>query len=117
MYPRLLLNFCERALCRAPNNFKFPINRLCHALNKREEKPNAEIVSTKFPDYKIIYAFPYIEHVSAINFVKHRFTFFIGAAVPVILGLHLTDIISFDIASSSIASGKTLHFFKLIMIL
>ncbi|XP_012221177.1 transmembrane protein 186 [Linepithema humile] len=105
MYPRLLLNLCERSLCRASSSFKFPINRLSHALNKREEKPNTEIVSTRFSDYKIIYTFPYIKHVRAINVVKRRLTFFVAAAVPVIVGLHLADIISFDIASSSIASG------------
>lgn len=115
MYPRLLSNLCERSLCRVLNSFKFPINRLSHALHKHEEKPNAEIVSTRFPDYKIIYTFHYIKHISALNTAKRRLTFFVGAAGPIIVGLQLADIISFDIASSSIASGKMLQsdiFFK-----
>jgi len=118
MYPRLLLNFCEQSLCRASSSFKLSINRLSHALNKREEKPNAEIVS-RFPDYKVIYTFPHIKYVSAINFVKRRLTLFVGAAVPVIFGLHLADIVSFDVASSSVATGEMLHidiFLKLIIV-
>lgn len=108
MYSRLLLNLCERSLCRASSNFKLPINKSNHALRKHEEKPSAEIVSTKFPDYKIIYIFPYVKQISALNIVKYRLTLFVGAAVPLIAGLHLADIVSFDIASSGVATGVLL---------
>lgn len=108
MYLRLLTNLCERSLYRASSNVGLRIDRLCHAANKNEKKQEEEIVSTKFPDYKIIYIFPYIRYISMINVVKFRMTVLTGMVVPVVAGLYLTNIMSFDMAISAIASGKIL---------
>lgn len=106
MYLRLLTNLCERSLYRASSNVGLQINRLCHAANKNEEKQEVEILSTRFPGYKAIYIFPYIKYISIINIVKYRMTMLTAIAAPMIAGLYLVDIMPFDIASSSIASGK-----------
>lgn len=108
MYFRLLTRLCERSLYRTSSNVRPQISRLCRAANKNEEKREVEINSTRFPGYKVIYTFPYAKHASAINIVKHRITIFTVAAVPVIVGLCLTDIVSLDTAVSAITSGKTL---------
>ncbi|XP_050460158.1 transmembrane protein 186 [Cataglyphis hispanica] len=104
MYFRLLTNICERSLYRTSNNVRLQINRPCHAI-KNEEKRKVEITSTRFPDYKIIYSFPYIKYASTINMVKHKITLFTAAVVPVIVGFYLTDTVSLDTATSAIASG------------
>lgn len=108
MYLRLLTNLCERSLYRASSNVGLRINRLCHAANKNEKKQEMEIVSTRFPDYKAIYIFPYIRFISIINKVKFQMTVIIATAMPVIAGLYLTNIMSLDMAISAIASGKIL---------
>ncbi|XP_070151705.1 transmembrane protein 186-like [Polyergus mexicanus] len=107
MYLRLLTNICDRSLYRTSNNARLQINRLCHAVNKYEEKREMEtIISTRFPDYKVIYSFPYIKHASVINIVKHRITIFTTAfIVPVMVGLYLTDIVSSDTTTSVIGSS------------
>lgn len=66
------------------------------------------VISTRFPDYKVIYSFPYIKHASVINIVKHRITIFTATVVPVMVGLYLTDIVSLDTTTSAIASSKIL---------
>lgn len=106
MYLRLLTNLCERSLYRASSNVGLRINRLCHAANKNEKKQ--EIVSKRFPDYKVIYIFPYIRYISVINKVKFQMTVIIATTMPVIAGLYLTNIMSLDMAISAIASGKIL---------
>lgn len=105
MYLRLLTNLCERFLYRASSNVGLRINRLCHAANKNEEKQEAKIVSTRFPDYKVIYIFPYIKYISVINKVKFPLTILTATAVPVIAGLYLTNIMSLEMTISSITSG------------
>lgn len=107
MYFRLLTNICERSLYRPSNNVRLQINRPCHAI-KNEEKRQVEITSTRFPDYKVIYSFPYIKYASIINIVKHRITIFTASVVPVMVGLYLTDTVSLDTTTSAIASGKIL---------
>lgn len=109
MYLRLLTSLCERSLYRASSNVGFQINRLCHVANKNEGKQEVKTVSTKFPDYKAIYVFPYIKYISIINVVKYQMTVLTVIAVPMITGLYLTDIIPLDIAGSSIASSKILQ--------
>lgn len=107
MYSRLLLNLCERSLYRASSNVRLNIKRSSHhAASKEETKRQEEIVSTIFPDYKVIYVFPFIKQACGINVVKRRFTKFIGVATPVIVGLHLTSILSFDMTFVAIACGK-----------
>ena len=112
MYSRLLSNFCERAknvfLYRASNSIRCSnIKTLSHiAKNKNEEKQKVEIVSTKFPDYEVIYMFPFVKQACGLNVVKYRFTMFIGVATPVIIGFHLTNFLPFDVTSTSITVGK-----------
>ncbi|XP_012064279.1 PREDICTED: uncharacterized protein LOC105627610 [Atta cephalotes] len=111
MYSRLLSNFCERAknvfLYRASNSIRCSnIKTLSHiAKNKNEEKQKVEIVSTKFPDYEVIYMFPFVKQACGLNVVKYRFTMFIGVATPVIIGFHLTNFLPFDVTSTSITVG------------
>lgn len=108
MYFRLLTNICERSLYRTSNNVRLQISRPCHAVNKNEEKREVEITSTRFPDYKMIYSFPYIKYASIINIIKQRITIFTAAVVPVMVGLYLTDTVALDTTTSAIASGKIL---------
>lgn len=105
MYFRLLTNLCKRSLYRPSSNVGLQVGRLCHAAAKNEEKREVETASIKFPDYKIIYSFPYIRYVSAMNVTKYRLTIFILAFTPAMAGLNLMDIVPFDITSSCIASG------------
>ena len=107
MYSRLLSNLCERFLYRASNSVRYSnIKTLSHVANKNEEKQKVEIVSTKFPDYEVIYMFPFIKQACSLNVVKYRFTIFVGVATPVIIGLHLASLLPFDVTSASIAIGK-----------
>lgn len=107
MYSRLLLNLCERFLYRTSNSVSYSnIKTISHVANKNEEKQKVEIVSTKFPDYEVIYTFPFIKQVCGLNIVKYRFTIFVGVATPMIIGLHLASILSFDTTIVSIAAGK-----------
>jgi len=105
MYPRLLLNLYERSLYRASSSIRLNINRLNHVANKDEEERKAKTVSTRFPDYKVIYIFPFAKQACGINVVKYRFTIFTGIATPVIFGLHLASILPFDITVVSITTG------------
>lgn len=106
MYSRLLLNLCERSLYRASSNVRLNVKRSSHVASKEETKRQEEIVSTIFPDYKVVYVFPYIKQACGINVVKRRFTILTGVATPVIVGLNLASILSFDITAVSITSGK-----------
>lgn len=124
MYPRLLLNLCERSLYRVSSGVKSSVKRLSHVASKDEEKRKVENVSTRFPDYKekrkvetvsnastrfpdhkIIYVFPYTKQACGINVVKRRLTLFAGVATPVIIGLHLASILPFDITIVTITTG------------
>jgi hypothetical protein len=106
MYPRLLLKFCERSLYRISSGVRLNVRRLGHVAKKDEKEREAEPVSTKFPDYKVIYVFPFVKHVSGINIVKRRFTIFAAIATPVIFGLHLASILPVEITAVSIITGK-----------
>lgn len=106
MYPRLLLNLCERSLYRVSSGVKLNNKRFSHVANKDIEKREAETVSTRFTDYKVIYMFPFVKQVSGINIIKLRFTIVTGVATPVIIGLHLAGILSFDTTVVSITTGK-----------
>lgn len=113
MYARLRSSFRERCLHRASSNVKLQLDRSNRAARNEgvEEKPReteAETVSTRFPDYKVIYTFPRIKYVSALNATKLRFTYFTGAIVPVIVGLRLFDVVSFEVAVTSITCGTIL---------
>jgi len=100
-------------LYRASNSVRYSnIKTLSHVANKNEEKQKVEIVSTKFPDYEVIYMFPFVKQACGLNVVKYRFTMFIGVATPVIIGLHLTNFLPFDVTSTSIAVGKIETYFK-----
>ncbi|KYN11640.1 PREDICTED: transmembrane protein 186 [Trachymyrmex cornetzi] len=106
MYSRLLSNLCERFLYRASNSVRYSnIKTLSHVANKNEEKQKVEIVSTKFPDYEVIYMLPFAKQACSLNVIKYRFTIFVGVATPAIIGLHLTSILSYDVISVSIAIG------------
>ncbi|KAL6262327.1 hypothetical protein P5V15_007418 [Pogonomyrmex californicus] len=104
MYPRLLLNLCERSLYRASNCIRLDVKRLSNAANKNE-KNLPEVNSTKFPDYKVIYIFPSIKQVCALNVVKNRFTVLSGVAAPVLIGLKYTNILSFETSISLLLAG------------
>lgn len=104
MYFRLFTRLCGRSLYRT-SNVGPQVNKLCHAVKKNEEKREIEISSERFPDYKVIYIFPYVKHASVINHVKYRLTIFTGAAVPVIAGFYFINFVSLETAVSAIASG------------
>lgn len=106
MYPRLLLNLCKRSSYRASSGVRLNFKRSSHVANKDLKKRETEIVSTKFPDYRIIYIFPFIKQVSGINALKRRFTILTGAATPVIISLHLVNILPFEATVASIITGK-----------
>ncbi|XP_024878996.1 transmembrane protein 186 [Temnothorax curvispinosus] len=110
MYPRLLLNLYKRSLHRASNSIRLNslnIKTLSHAATKKEseEKQHAKVVSERFPDYKIIYIFPFVKQVCGINVVKRRVTIFAAAATPVIIGLHLAGILPLDLTVVTITTG------------
>lgn len=105
MYLRLLLNLCKRSSYRVSNGVRSNVRRFSHIANKDEEKQKVEIVSTRFPDYKVIYTLPLLKQACSINVVKHRFTIFTAVATPVIVGLHLTSVLSLDAAIVSITTG------------
>lgn len=107
MCPRLLLNLCKRSLYRASNGVRSNITRLSHVASKDEKKhQELEIVSERFPNYKVIYIFPFVKQACGINVTKRRFTILVGATTPVIIGLYLSDILSSDITTVSLASGN-----------
>ncbi|XP_076645065.1 transmembrane protein 186-like [Halictus rubicundus] len=62
----------------------------------------------KYPDYEIVYTFPYIKHVSAINVIKRNQTVFTGACTLTCIGARLLDFISTDICLSAIATSSIL---------
>ncbi|XP_012543641.1 transmembrane protein 186 [Monomorium pharaonis] len=107
MYPRLLLNFCERFLYRVTcNHIRLNVKRASYVASEDEkERKKVEPVSMKFPDYEVIYRFPFIKLVASINIMKRRFTVLTAAVTPVIFGLHLASILSFDITIVSITTG------------
>ncbi|KYM94996.1 PREDICTED: transmembrane protein 186-like [Cyphomyrmex costatus] len=106
MYSRLLLNFCERFLYRTSNSVRSPnIKTISHVANKSEEKRKEEFTSTRFPDYEVIYVFPFIKQACGINVVKYRFTIFTGVVAPIIVGLHLANFLPFDITTVSLTTG------------
>ncbi|XP_011150124.1 transmembrane protein 186 [Harpegnathos saltator] len=105
MYSRLALKLCERSLYRVLSNVRLQCSTLSHATKKRDvEKPTMELASKKFPGYKIIYFFPYVAHVSAVNAGKRSFTYITGAVVPVMIGLYLINAVSNNIAGASIST-------------
>lgn len=106
MYPRLLLNLYKRSLRRASNSVRVNITRLSHVASK-DEKKHQEIVSERFPDYKVIYVFPFIKQACSVNVTKRRFTIFAVATTPVIIGLYLAGILPLDITAVSITSGNS----------
>lgn len=109
MYHRLCLNLYERSLYRISSGVRFQFSRLNHIASKDEAQRNVETVLTKFPDYKIIYSFPYIKYMGNINRMKQRFTILLGATLPATVCLQLTGILSFDTAASLTMTGKVLH--------
>lgn len=106
MYPRLLLNFCERSVYRASGSIGLNVKRLSHVVKKDEKVQQVEIVSTRFPDYKVIYVFPYIKQACGVNIVKRQFSILFGAAAPVIVGLNLAGVLSYDTTTPPIVVGK-----------
>lgn len=109
MYPRLAMKFCQRSLYRGLTDIRLRCSTLSHVPKKDMEKQTMDLVSKKFPGYKVIYVFPYIAHASAFNAGKRRITYLTGAVVPLTIGLGLIDVISFNVAGSIIISGKILR--------
>lgn len=111
MYSRFLSNLCEWSVCRASSYGVLQASRLSHVANKNERKQEAAIAQARFPGYKMIYAFPFVKYASALNSAKRRFTYLVGAFVPIVVGLQSTDVISSSVAISSIASGNAINHF------
>lgn len=82
------------------------VSRLSHVVVKNEE--STEIVSAKFPDFKVIYTFPRITLVSAVNKIKRHFTMFASLTVPAVYALHTAEILSTDMSVATVAAGVIL---------
>ncbi|KAL0107103.1 hypothetical protein PUN28_015561 [Cardiocondyla obscurior] len=106
MYPRLLLNLYERSIYRASRTVGLNITRTAYTTVKREEK--TEIVSEKFPDYKVLYIFPFVKKISSVNILKRKFTILNGIGIPVSIGLSLTGILTVDTTITLITTGLTI---------
>ncbi|XP_017792726.1 PREDICTED: uncharacterized protein LOC108574614 [Habropoda laboriosa] len=61
--------------------------------------------STRYPDYKIIYNFPYVLHASLLNIMKRNFLLFMGASIPITVILQMLGYITVKTGISFIASG------------
>lgn len=106
MYSRLLTRVCERSSYRALTDIRTTqVSRLSHVAVKNEE-PTAEIVSAKFPDFKVIYTLPRIQLASAVNKMKRHFTILASLTVPAVYALHNAEILSTNISIATVATGK-----------
>ncbi|CAK9798964.1 Transmembrane protein 186 [Anthophora plagiata] len=86
------------------NSINGVIRRCSHIIDKQEcDVPPKTIQSKIYPDYKIIYKFPYIVHASLLNKVKRNYLVFVGASVPVFGILTIVDSISVEYAMSGLA--------------
>lgn len=106
------MKLCERSLYRGFTNIRLRCSTLSHTITKKDtekdiKKPSIDLLSKKFPGYKVIYVFPFIHYAFITNIAKRNLTYFTGLLVPVMIGLRMVDIIP-NIAETSIITGKIL---------
>ncbi|XP_054016745.1 transmembrane protein 186 [Hylaeus anthracinus] len=71
--------------------------RHCSKITYKREKNHLQVnKSVKYPDYKIIYSFPYVRYTSFLNVLKRNQTIVTGALIPIFAGLQLLNIVSMD---------------------
>ncbi|XP_078040236.1 uncharacterized protein LOC144471749 [Augochlora pura] len=83
------------------------INRCCSKSlpSKQETNDPIKIVkSVKYPDYEIIYSYPYIRYVSGMNVAKRTQTVFCGVCTVTSIGARLLNCISTDLCLSCIVA-------------
>ncbi|XP_076288890.1 transmembrane protein 186-like [Lasioglossum baleicum] len=86
------------------------INKYCHTnIYKKVINDSTKILkSEKYPDYEVVYTFPYIKHLCAVNIIKRNQTVFTGACTLTCIGARLLDLISTDICLSTIVTSSLL---------
>lgn len=108
-----LINQCVRTPTYRINNAKIGIKFLCQIPIKEKQtlQPTSTIndknlTESKYPEYKIIYRFPYIKYVSLYH--KSKRNILIGSVVttPLMVLLSQGNIISEIFATSSLILGK-----------
>ncbi|KAI4489167.1 hypothetical protein M0804_004665 [Polistes exclamans] len=102
-----LMNQCMRVLPYKINHFKIDTRFLCEIPSVKEEKQTPELNSTikdekltekRYPEYEIIYKYPYIKYVSLFHIFKRGLMLQTVATVPIMFLLYQGNIISKDIA-------------------
>ncbi|XP_014602795.1 PREDICTED: uncharacterized protein LOC106786163 [Polistes canadensis] len=102
-----LMNQCMRVLPHKINHFKIDTRFLCEIPSVKEEKQTPELNSTikdekltkkRYPEYEIIYKYPYIKYVSLFHIFKRGLMLQTVATVPIMFLLYQGNIISKDIA-------------------
>lgn len=108
-----LINQCVRTPTYRINNAKIGIKFLCQIPIKEKQtlQPTSTIndknlTESKYPEYKIIYRFPYIKYISLYH--KSKRNILIGSVVttPLMVLLSQGNIISEIFATSSLILGK-----------
>ncbi|XP_050579980.1 transmembrane protein 186-like [Bombus affinis] len=89
----LTVHFSKQLRLLSYNNINDIIRRYNHASNKKCTT-SSTIKSEKFPDYKIIYMFPYAIYPYILNKLKRNYTVGIGALIPVTVSLQMLDFMS-----------------------
>ncbi|CAK9833017.1 hypothetical protein ANTRET_LOCUS9762 [Anthophora retusa] len=79
------------------NSINGVIKRCSHTFDKQEhDGPQKITKSAIYPDYQIIYKFPYIKNALIVSKIKRNFTVVIGVTIPAMGILTMTDLIETD---------------------
>ncbi|XP_068966220.1 uncharacterized protein [Bombus flavifrons] len=89
----LTVHFSKQLRWHSYNSINDIIRRYNHASNKKYTT-SPTIKSKKFPDYKIIYMFPYAICPYIFNKFKRNYTICAGALIPVTVSLQMLDFMS-----------------------
>lgn len=82
------------------------IRSYSHVSDDNKKKSSEIIKSLKFPDYQLVYVFPYIDFPRLSNVMKRNQTIATGLSVPVFIGLQVTGLIPEDECIKLICAGK-----------
>ncbi|KAL2724521.1 transmembrane protein 186 isoform X3 [Vespula squamosa] len=96
-----LINRCMRTSSYRINNFKIDIKFLCQIPIKEKQIlqqiptiKNKNVTESKYPEYEIIYRFPYIKYISLFHKSKRNMLISSGVTIPLMFFLSQGNIIS-----------------------
>lgn len=100
------VNYCSRLRFNLYSSVNHTIRKYNNVSDNEKRNIPKIMKSIKYPDYNVIYTFPYIVPAYILNKVKRNITIFCGITIPVTTTLQMLNIISLSENVHALSGSK-----------